>query len=64
MAEAAKQVDPGFGWSPFTSFVYSTYADNLTQVRAGEMTFEAAMQDMQDKVVAYAEEQGFTVTAP
>lgn len=64
MAEAAQQVDPNFGWSPFTSFVYSTYADDLTQVRAGSMTFEQAMQDMQDKCVAYAKDQGFTVTTP
>jgi multiple sugar transport system substrate-binding protein len=64
MAEAAQQVDPSFGWSPFTSFVYSTYADDLTKVRAGEMTFEQAMQDLQTQCVAYAEDQGFTVTTP
>jgi multiple sugar transport system substrate-binding protein len=62
MAEAAQQVSPGFGWSPFTSFVYTTYADDLTQVRAGQMTFEQAMQDLQDKSVTYAKDQGFTVT--
>jgi len=64
MAEAAQQVDPDFDWSPFTSFVYSTYADNLTEVQAGSMTFEEAMQDMQDKCVAFAEDQGFTVSTP
>jgi multiple sugar transport system substrate-binding protein len=64
MAEAAQQVNPDFGWSPFTSFVYSTYADDLTEVRAGSMTFEQAMQDMQDKCVAYAKDQGFNVTTP
>jgi multiple sugar transport system substrate-binding protein len=64
MAEAAKEVDPNFGWSPFTSYVYSTYADDITQVRAGTMTFEAAMQDLQDKCVSYAKDQGFTVTNP
>jgi multiple sugar transport system substrate-binding protein len=64
MAEAAQQIDPNFGWSPFTSFVYATYADDLTKVRAGEMTFEQAMQDLQEKCVAYAKDQGFTVTTP
>lgn len=64
MAEAAEQIDPNFGWSPFTSFVYATYADDLTKVRAGEITFEQAMQDMQEKCVAYAKDQGFTVTTP
>lgn len=64
MAEAAKQVDPEFGWSPFTSFVYTTYADLLTQVRAGSITFEQAMQSLQDQCVTYARDQGFTVTTP
>jgi multiple sugar transport system substrate-binding protein len=64
MAEAAKEVTTNFGWSPFTSFVYTTYADELTKVRAGSMTFDAAMQDLQDKSVSYAKDQGFTVTTP
>jgi multiple sugar transport system substrate-binding protein len=64
MAQAAQQVNPNYGWSPFTSFVYSTYADDLTKVRAGSMTFEALMQDLQTKCVSYAKDQGFTVTTP
>jgi multiple sugar transport system substrate-binding protein len=64
MAEAAQDVTPDFGWSPFTSYVYSTYADDLTQVRAGQMTFEQAMQDLQSKCAQYAKDQGFTVTNP
>ena len=64
MAQAAQQVNPNFGWSPFTSFVFTTYADDLTKVRAGSMTFEQAMQDLQTKCVAYAKDQGFTVTGP
>lgn len=64
MAEAATDVLPNFGWSPFTNFVYSTYADELTQVKAGTRTFEVAMQDLQTKSVQYATDQGFTVTNP
>jgi multiple sugar transport system substrate-binding protein len=64
MAEAAQQIDPGFGWSPFTSFVYTTYTDDLALVRSGDITFEAAMQDLQERCVEYATGQGFTVTAP
>ena len=64
MAEASKQVDPSFQWSPFTNFVYTTYGDLLVQVRAGQITFEAAMQQLQDTVVQYAQDQGFTVTTP
>ena len=61
MATAAQQVDPGFGWSPFTNYVYTTYADLLTQVTAGSMTLEQAMKTLQDKSVSYAKDQGFTV---
>jgi multiple sugar transport system substrate-binding protein len=62
MAEAAEQVDVSFAWSPFQDFVYSTYADELNAVKAGTITFEEAMQNMQDKVTAFATDQGFTVT--
>ncbi len=64
MAEAAKEVNPDFGWSPFTSYVYSTYTDDLTKVRAGQMSFEDLMNDLQAKCVQYAKDQGFTVTTP
>ena len=63
-AEAAQQVDVSFGWSPFTDFVYTTYADDLVNVRSGAMTFEAAMADLQQKSAAYATDQGFTVVNP
>jgi multiple sugar transport system substrate-binding protein len=61
MAQAAQQVDPNFGWSPFTDFVYTSYADLVTQIKAGSITFEQAMQTLQDKSVTYAKDQGFTV---
>jgi multiple sugar transport system substrate-binding protein len=62
MLEAAQQVDVNFAWSPFTDFVFTTYADEITQVKAGTITFEQALQNIQDKVVAYGKDQGFTVT--
>jgi multiple sugar transport system substrate-binding protein len=62
MAEAAEQVDVSFAWSPFQDFVYTTYADELNAVKAGTITFEEAMQNLQDKVTAFATDQGFTVT--
>lgn len=61
MADAAKQVDVSYQWSPFTDFVYTTYADEIIAVKAGTETYEQAMQNMQDKVTAYAKDQGFTV---
>ena len=58
MAEAAQQVDVSFGWSPFTDFVYTTYAEELAAVKAGTITFEQAMQNLQDKATTYAEGSG------
>jgi hypothetical protein len=55
------QVDPSFGWSPFTDFVYSTYGTDLVQVHSGKMTFAALMADLQAKSLQYAKDQGFTV---
>jgi hypothetical protein len=64
MAEAAQNVNVDFGWSPFTNYVYTTYGDLLVQVRAGKMTFEDAMAQLQTTVVQYAKDQGFTVNTP
>jgi multiple sugar transport system substrate-binding protein len=64
MLEAAQNVDVNFAWSPFTDFVFTTYADEITKVKAGEITFEQALQNLQDKVVTYGKDQGFTITTP
>ena len=64
MLDAANQVDVNFAWSPFTDFVFTTYADEISQVKAGTITFEQALKNLQDKVVTYAKDQGFTVTTP
>lgn len=61
MAEAAQQVDVSFSWSPFQDYVYTTYADELNAVKAGDITFEQAMQNLQDKTTTFAKDQGFTV---
>jgi multiple sugar transport system substrate-binding protein len=64
MSDAAQQVDVNFAWSPFTDFVFTTYADEIAKVKAGTITFEQALQELQDKTVAYGKDQGFTVTTP
>ncbi len=61
MAEGAAQVDVNYQWSPFTDFVFTTYSDEVNAVKAGKQTFEQAMQNLQDKVTAFAKDQGFTV---
>lgn len=63
-AQAAQQVDVSWGWSPFTSNVYTDYATLLTQVTSGEITFVQAMANLQTLEVQYATDQGFTVTQP
>jgi multiple sugar transport system substrate-binding protein len=64
MLDAAQAVDVNFAWSPFTDFVFTTYADEITQVKAGTITFEQALTDLQTKVVAYGKDQGFTIKTP
>jgi multiple sugar transport system substrate-binding protein len=63
-AKAAEQVDVAFQWSPFTDFVYQTYASELTNVMSGSSTLVAAMGDLQAQSVQYATDQGYTVVAP
>jgi hypothetical protein len=41
--------------------VYTTYAEELTAVKDGSVTFEQLMQNLQDRSSTYAAEQGFTV---
>ena len=64
MAEAAQQVDVNFAWSPLTDFVFQTYTDEVAKVKAGEITFEQAFKNVQDKTAAYGKDQGFTITVP
>lgn len=61
MADAAGAVDVEFGWSPFTDFVYTTYAEQLSAVVASDTTFPDAMQELQESATEYAADQGFTV---
>jgi multiple sugar transport system substrate-binding protein len=61
MAEAATQVDVTFQWSPFTDFVYTTFDEELNGILAGQTTFQQAMQNLQERSVAFAQDQGFTV---
>lgn len=63
-AEAAQAVDTSFQWSPFTQFVYQTFATEVPKVKSGEETFVQAMQVLQDTVSQYASDQGFTVVPP
>lgn len=61
MMQAATGVDPNFTWSPFTDFVFTTYADEMTKVKSGSQSYAAALKNLQDKTIQFAKDQGFTV---
>jgi multiple sugar transport system substrate-binding protein len=59
--ESSEQVETGFQWSPFQSYVY----DQLAETYGGQMKpggdMVGALDRLQDTIVDYAESQGFTV---
>jgi multiple sugar transport system substrate-binding protein len=59
-AKSANAVLP-FEWSPFQSVIYQTMADEFGASINGNGTLSDAFDRIQDAVVAYAQEQGFTV---
>jgi multiple sugar transport system substrate-binding protein len=60
-ADISKTVDTDFQWVPFMDYVYSTYEETIGTVIADKGDIAAALDDWQDQLVAYAEDQGFTV---
>ena len=52
----------GFTYSPFAQFYYASFTEALAAINAGEKTGSEAMDELQQKLVDYAVEQGFTVT--
>jgi multiple sugar transport system substrate-binding protein len=52
----------GFTYSPFGSFYYASFTEELAAMNNGEKTGSQAADDLQKKLVDYATEQGFTVT--
>jgi multiple sugar transport system substrate-binding protein len=59
-AKSANAVVP-FEWSPFQSFLYQSMADEFGASIGGKGTLSDAFDRIQDAVVTYAKEQGFTV---
>ncbi|MDB5586099.1 MAG: hypothetical protein JWP26_1069 [Devosia sp.] len=56
------QVDPSFEFAPFQDFVNQTMQDEMSASIAGTGTLADAFDRLQDKVVAYATDQGYTVS--
>jgi multiple sugar transport system substrate-binding protein len=59
-AKSANAVLP-FEWSPFQSVIYQTMSDEFGAAINGNGTLSDAFDRIQAAVVAYAQEQGFTV---
>lgn len=60
-AGISETVDTDFEWLPFMDYVYSTYEETIGTVIADKGDIAAALDVWQDQLVAYAEDQGFTV---
>jgi multiple sugar transport system substrate-binding protein len=60
-AEISETVDTDFQWLPFMEFVYSSYEETMGTVIADKGDIAAALDEWQDQLVGYAEDQGFTV---
>lgn len=61
-ATAANQVDPSFEFAPFQDYVNSQLQDELNAAVGGKGTLSEALDRVQATVVAYATDQGYTVT--
>ncbi len=59
-SEAGK-VASDFRWSPFQDYVDAQIADEFAQAEAKKITLSQALDNAQQRVVAYAKDQGFTV---
>ena len=61
--DAAKKIMPPIAWAPFHDYVIEVMNDELSQASAGRRKLAEGFDRIQDKLVAYAKDQGFTVKA-
>jgi multiple sugar transport system substrate-binding protein len=59
--ESAKHVDRVIEWSPFQDYVNARFINEMSAAGGGKGTLVQALDRMQDNLVKYAREQGFTV---
>ncbi|MDR0416488.1 MAG: extracellular solute-binding protein [Propionibacteriaceae bacterium] len=60
-AQSALDTAPGWEWLPFQPYVSSIYADTVGQEIAAKGSIAAGFQVWQERIIAYAKDQGFTV---
>ena len=61
-AEAEAHVDPSFEFAPFQDYVNTHIQDEFAASIGGNGTLADAFDRVQDAIVAYAKDQGYTVT--
>lgn len=59
--KSANAVDVSWQYSPFQDLVDAQFAEEFASAAAGNGTFVEALDRLQDRVTAYAKDQGFTV---
>lgn len=59
--EAENRVDPSFEFAPFQDYVNAQMQDEIAKALTGNGTIADAFDRLQTSVVAYAEDQGYTV---
>ena len=61
-AEAEDHVDPSFEFAPFQDYVNTHIQDEFAAAIGGNGTLSDAFDRVQDAIVAYAKDQGYTVS--
>jgi multiple sugar transport system substrate-binding protein len=59
--KSSKAIDLGFEWSPFQDYLYQAMTDEFGAAVSGKGTLADAFGRIQDSVVTFAKDQGFTV---
>lgn len=62
-ADSARNSVVGWTWLPFQPYVSSVYRDTVGQAISGKTSIYDGLKAWQDRIVEYAQAQGFTVTA-
>jgi multiple sugar transport system substrate-binding protein len=60
-SEISETVSTDFGWLPFMDYAYSSYTETVGKAIADRSDLGAGVAAWQEDLIAYAEDQGFTV---
>jgi multiple sugar transport system substrate-binding protein len=63
-SEAAAAMPAGWEWLPYQQYANSVYKDTVGQAINNKTDLNVGLQQWQDRIVTYGQEQGYTVTTP